>query len=66
MDYERRGTLKRKKFEYYRDEITIDFLEINKNMSKNRRKNFFHSTERASVQSGERKPALSKMLRAGE
>ena len=40
MDYERRGTLKRKKFEYYRDEITIDFLEINKNMPRNRSKNF--------------------------
>jgi hypothetical protein len=35
-------------------------------MSKNRKENFFYSTERESVQSGERKPALSKMLRAGE
>ena len=41
MDYERRGTLKRKKIEYYRDEITIDFLEINKNMPRNRSKKFF-------------------------
>jgi hypothetical protein len=40
-------------------------LEINKNMPRNRSKKFL-SRKRASVQGGERKPALSKMLRAGE
>ena len=65
MDYERRGTLNRKKFEYYRDEITIDFLEIIKICQEIGVKNFL-SRKRASVQGGERKPALSKMLRAGE
>ena len=40
MDCERKVTLKRKKFEYYRDEITIYFLEIIKNMPRNRSKNF--------------------------